>query len=170
MIALPIVTRRLEIRPFTPADARAMLDVYGDPDVMRYIPGGPLAGLDAVRAVLDEHAEAHARDDYAFWALVERSTGRILGDVGFGVFAPTGDTELGYTLARNAWGRGYATEAAGACLGAALADRPGRRVIAVADAENLASHRVAERIGMHRGGPITAHGRPHELFIADGRP
>ena len=163
-IPLPMETERLEIRPFVPeTDAAAIADVYGDPEVMRFIPGGAL-GLDAIQAELDRHRRWQAARGFSSWALVERATGRLIGDVGFGIFEPTGDVELGYTLARDCWGRGYATEAAAVCLDAALAHLDVPRILAVVDAENNASMRVAERIGMERLDSIEAHGRPHFVF------
>ena len=89
---------------------------------------------------------------------------RFVGDVGFGVYEPTGEPELGYSLARSDWGRGYATEAARACLDAALTHLTDARVVALVDAENHASLRVAERIGMRHVDTVEAHGRPHILF------
>jgi RimJ/RimL family protein N-acetyltransferase len=100
--------------------------------------------------------------------LIESATDRLIGDVGFGVFAPTGDVELGYTLGRNAWSRGFATEAASACLAAALKYLAVPRIIAVVDAENASSQRVAERIGMARLETTAAYGRPHVIFAAAG--
>ena len=90
----------------------------------------------------------------------------MIGDVGFGIFEPTGDIELGYTLARDCWGRGYATEAAAACLAAGLRHLGAPRIVAAVDAENDASMRVAERIGLARIDTVEAHGRPHVLFAA----
>ena len=90
----------------------------------------------------------------------------MIGDAGFGILEQTGDVELGYTLARAYWGRGYATEAAAACLEAGLAHIAAPRIVAVVDEDNEASLRVAERIGMTRIGTIEAHGRPHVLFAA----
>jgi len=167
LIPLPIETERLLVRAFRPLDdAEAMLSVYGDPEVMKFIPGGAL-GLDAVRATLEAHVRDHVTRGLAFWAVVERETGRVIGDVGFGVFEPTRDVELGYTLARSAWGRGYATEAAGACLAAGFAHLSVPRIVAVVDARNESSLRVAERIGMARIEMIDAHGRPHVLFARE---
>ena len=166
MLALPIVTPRLKIRPFVPGDAEPMMAVYGDADVMRYIPGGPLPDVDAVRAIMEEQIVAQAERGYAYYAVELIADGSVVGDAGFGLFEPTGDVELGYTFARRAWGVGYATEAAAACLAAALAGLDVPRVIAVAEVENVASHRVAERIGMRREREIEAHGRPHVLFAA----
>jgi len=166
-IPLPIETERLLIRPFTPSsDSHAMVEVYCDPDVMRFIPGGALAGEETVRALLESYAGAQAERGFSSWALVEREAGRLVGDVGFGIFHPTGDVELGYTLARNCWGRGYASEAAEACLTAALTHLDAPRIVAVVDAENEASIRVPERIGMTRIESIEAYGRPHVLFAA----
>lgn len=162
-IPLPIETERLTIRRFTAGDRAALAELYADPDVMRYIPYGVLdaAGLERV---LEKYARVEAERGYTFWAIVDRVTDRFLGDVGFGVYEPTGEPELGYSLARSAWGNGYASEAARACLAAALAHLDVPRVVALVDADNARSLRVAERIGMERQGPVDAHGCPHILF------
>ena len=97
-------------------DATAMLAVYGDPEVMRFIPGGALAGLEAVRSTLETYAREQESRGFSFWAVVERETGHVIGDVGFGIFEPTGELELGWTLARDRWGHGYGAEVAAACL------------------------------------------------------
>jgi [ribosomal protein S5]-alanine N-acetyltransferase len=166
-IPLPLETERLLIRPFLVAeDAEPMEAVYCDPEVMRYIPGGALADAEAVRATLATHAGTQERLGFSAWAVVERQTADVIGDAGFGIFEPTGDVELGYTLARPYWGRGYATEAAGACLEAGLAHIAAVRIVAVVDEANAASLRVADRIGMPRIGTIEAHGRPHVLFAS----
>jgi len=166
-IPLPIETERLLVRPFAPEpDARAMAEIYCDPEVMRFIPGGALADEKAVRSLLERYVDAHDRQGFSSWAVVERRTGRLIGDVGLGIFEPTGDIELGYTLARDYWGLGYASEAAKACLAAALAHLDVPRIVAVVDLENEASLRVSERIGMTRTKTIEAHGRPHALFVS----
>jgi [ribosomal protein S5]-alanine N-acetyltransferase len=164
-IPLPIETERLILRPFEPErDAEQMLEVYGDPAVMRYIPEDVYRSLAAVRATLERYAREQESRGFSFWAVVERSGGRVIGDAGFGVFEQTGDVELGYTFKRDRWGRGYATEAARACLDAALAHLDVARIIAVVDEKNQRSSRVAERIGMALAETVELHGRPHRLF------
>lgn len=143
-----------------------MLAVYGDPEVMEFIPGGAFRGVVTVEARLKSYASRHSRRGYSSWAVVERESGRVIGDAGFGLFEPTGDVELGYTLARDRWGLGYATEAARACLEEGLEHLTVPRIIALADEENVASQRVAEKIGMTRVETIEAHYRPHVLFEA----
>lgn len=167
-VTLPIETERLLTRSFdAEVDSAPMFGVYGDPDVMRFIPGGALANVEAVKAMLDGYANAHQALGFSSWGLVERTSESLIGAVGFGIFEPTGDIELGYTLARLHWGHGYATEAAGACLAAGLAQLHAERIIAVVDEANESSLRVADRIGMRRVDVITAHGRPHVLFAAE---
>jgi RimJ/RimL family protein N-acetyltransferase len=164
-IPLPIETERLILRPFEPAsDAEQMLEVYGDPAVMRYIPEDVYRSLAAVRTTLERYAREQESRGFSFWAVVERAGGHVIGDAGFGVFAQTGDVELGYSFRRDRWGRGYATEAARACLDAALAHLDVARVVAVVDAENQRSSRVAERIGMTVADTVELRGRPHRLF------
>ena len=166
-IPLPIETERLLIRAFVPeSDSKEMVRVYSDPEVMRFIPGGVLADEAAVQRVLRSYAGAQADRGFSSWAMVERATGRLIGDVGFGIFEPTGEVEIGYTLARDCWGRGLATEAARAALTAGLGHIGVPRIIAVVAADNHSSLRVPERIGMTRVGEIGAYGRPHVLFAA----
>ncbi len=162
---LPIETDRLLIRPFVPdADCEQMLGIYDDREVMHFIPGGALAGVAAVRSNLERYANTQRRLGFSSWAVVARESELLIGDVGFGIFEPTGDIELGYTLGRQYWGRGYATEAARACLTTALAHLAPPRIIAVVDEQNDASRRVAQRIGMAQLETLEAHGRPHALF------
>jgi ribosomal-protein-alanine N-acetyltransferase len=170
-IPLPIETERLILRAFEPErDADQMLEVYGDPDVMRFIPEDVYRGLDAVRATLERYAHEQESRGFSFWAVVERDGARVIGDAGFGVFEQTGNVELGYTLRRDRWGRGYATEAARACLKAGLAHLDVPRIVAVVDAENLRSARVAERIGMAAVDTVHLRGRPHTLFAVRRAP
>jgi ribosomal-protein-alanine N-acetyltransferase len=170
-IPLPIETERLILRRFDPSrDGEPMLAVYGDPEVMRFIPGGAYRSLEAVRSRLERYAQEHDTRGFSFWAVVERQSGEAIGDAGFGVYRETGDLELGYTLRRDRWGLGYATEAARACLEAAFAHLEVAQVVAVVDEENPRSFRVAERIGMAQVGTVRGtNGRPHALF-ATSRP
>jgi RimJ/RimL family protein N-acetyltransferase len=165
-IPFPIVTRRLLIRPFTAEDRPSLAALYADPEVMRYIPYGVL-DEHGLERVLEKYARVEMQHGFTFWAIVERRTSRFVGDVGFGAYAATGEPELGYSLARAEWGRGYASEAAAACIDAAFQYLGVPRVVALVDAENTASLRVAERIGMQAEGLVDAHGRPHMLFTSE---
>src|SRR3954464_5238639 len=156
-------TPRLELRPFSTDDAPAAHRVYSDPDVMRYVATGPLAEESMTVRLLQDYS-AHQREwGYSFWAVVERASGTLIGDAGL-YRTPAGEVELGYTLGKPWWGRGYATEAAGAWLEAAFSQLGISEVVALAEPANAASLRVLEKLGMTRAGERTAFGRAHAVF------
>ena len=159
MIPVPIETGRLLIRPFADEDVEPVMALFTDPVVMQYI---SLRGK-TVPELLDEYRRRYEERGYTFWALCERD-GPLVGDVGFGTYDATGDPELGYTLAPQAWGRGYAAEAGRACADALFAHLPHDRIVAMVDTRNERSLRTAERIGMHRVGEVEHPWHTHMLF------
>jgi RimJ/RimL family protein N-acetyltransferase len=95
---------------------------------------------------------------FGLLAVTERETGRLIGEAGLQYLEEGPDIEVGYTLARAAWGRGYATEAAGAILRWGFAGLRLHRIVAVADPANAASLRVLEKLGMGRIGLRECYG------------
>ena len=114
--------------------------------------------------LLNEYAEGQRARGYSTWAVVEKASARTVGDAGFEIYKPTGEPELGYTLAADVWGRGYATEAARACVAAAFEHLSVQRIVAKVEIGNDRSMQVAERLGMRRIDTIELHGRPHVLL------
>ena len=167
-IPLPIETERLLIRPFDPSDADSMAKVYGDPEVMRHVVLGVL-DHDRTAALLEGYRRSQEEHGFSTWAVVEKESGTVVGDAGFGIYAPTGEPELGYTLATRVWGRGYGLDAAGACVETAFAHLPHRRLLAKIEPDNERSLRLAERLGMRPVETISVDGRPH-LLLALERP
>ena len=160
-------TERLELRPFTLGDAPTIHPVYSDPEVMEHVGNGPVEDLGATEAMLREYIAHQDANGFSFWAVIERDSGAVIGDAGLFLLDGRGpEVELGYTLARESWGRGYATEAARALLAAGFDDFGLDEVVAVADPANTASTRVLEKIGMRRVGMRQAYGRPHALYRA----
>ena len=156
----PLVTERLELRRFTAADLEPLLDVFGDAEVMRYV-GAERRPLG--RGQVEAPARQRPRRDWSahgfgLLAIVERDTGRLVGEAGLQHLEAGPDIELGYTLARAAWGRGYATEAARAVLRWGFAGLRLHRIVAVADPANTASLHVLEKLGMTRRGRRECYG------------
>jgi RimJ/RimL family protein N-acetyltransferase len=158
-----LTTPSLTLRPFADGDAGAMHRIYSDPEVMRYVATGPAANLAATERLLRDYGIHQRAHGFSFWGVVERTSGTLIGDAGL-YRAPSGEVELGYTLAVAAWGHGYATEAATAWLGAAFGSLGIAEVIALAEPANEASLRVLEKAGMRRTGERSAFGRPHVVF------
>jgi RimJ/RimL family protein N-acetyltransferase len=152
-VGLPIETARLRIRPFTPVDAAHIHEAYSDADVGTPLdPGGPTSGLeDTIDAV--DHVIAFCREHGTGpWAIEEIASARVIGDCGLFPAARSdagrdGDLELAFRLRRASWGRGYATEAAGAVISYGFEDLGARRIVADVDADNEASSRVLEKLG-----------------------
>ena len=159
----PCTGPRLVLRAFTPADVpEAHRRVYGDPEVMRHIGHGSVHDLAATEALLAAYAAHQAEHGFGFWAVDERASGQLVGDAGL-ERTLRGEVELGYSLARAAWGRGYATEAGELCLAEAR-ELGLRELVGVVDVRNPASVRVLEKLGFRPDGERTAYGRPHRVL------
>jgi RimJ/RimL family protein N-acetyltransferase len=147
-IEFPIETERLLLRPMTDADAEEMHEVYGDPSTFQYIERGPAASVAETRERIAEkaaHQEAHG---FALWAVVERASGRVVGDCGLQMLEGGPEVELGYKLARAVRGRGLAAEAGRACIVVGFDDLELERIVAVTHPDNVASRRVMKKLGM----------------------
>jgi RimJ/RimL family protein N-acetyltransferase len=176
-----IETGRLLLRRFRPEDAEPLAESFADPEVMRYIGDGSTGGVEDTRAWLRRSEERWEESGWGHLAVERAADGRILGRVGFlvwnratwdkGVLAELGDlaeVELGWILAREHWGSGYATEAAAACRDWAFGARGRRRLISIIQPANLRSISVAERLGEHFEEEIvTAGGQAAHVFAVE---
>lgn len=164
-MGLPLLTERLEIRAFEPSDLEALHAVYGDPQVTRFMPSYPT--IEHTRRALDVHVREARAGNPAFWAVIERISGDLIGDAGLGLIEGTGpELELGYTLGKPWWGRGYATEAALAVRDHALGELGLTEVLALVRPGNAASIHVLEKVGMERVGMRHAYGVEHVVYSA----
>ena len=165
---MELTTARLHLRPFTAADHDAIHAVYADPEVMRYVGHGAHRTLAETVNALRIYGQVLERRGYSFLAVVEREGGTLVGDGGLHPLAGQGpDVELGYTLARSSWGRGYATELGGALIEHAFAVLGVPRVVAQVEPANLASRHVLEKLGMTEREERIAYGRPHLLYVVE---
>lgn len=151
MTDTPIETRRLILRRWRAADVAPFHAMGQDPEVMRYIgPPTSLADTEAAVARMNALGDAHGT---CFWAIERREDGAFLGFCGIKP-GPAGTPiaerpEIGWRLARSAWGQGYAKEAATACLADAWR-RGEARVFAITVPANEASWGLMIRLGMTR--------------------
>jgi [ribosomal protein S5]-alanine N-acetyltransferase len=160
-----LTTERLHLRPFTEADRLAIHAVYADPEVMRHVGHGAHRTIEETVAALRVYGEVLERRGFSFLAVTERDGGALVGDAGL---YPLGeDVELGYTLARSAWGRGYATELGRALVVHAFEVLGAPRVVAQVEPGNAGSRRVLEKLGMTERETRTAYGRPHLLYAIE---
>lgn len=144
-----LLTERLRLRELTEADATDLFRIYQDPVVMRFM-GPPPGSVDEERENVRQHRQQYyERYGYGLWGTVLRETDVLIGRCGLLGTRIGGrmETELSILLDRACWGRGYATEAARAILGAAAEHFHFDRVVAVVHPDNAASLHALERLG-----------------------
>jgi RimJ/RimL family protein N-acetyltransferase len=164
VIVPEIETERLLLRALGAEDFEAYADMVADPEVTRYLAAGePLSRWEAWRqlAMIIGHWELRG---FGMWAVEERATGRFLGRIG--CFEPDGwpAFEIGYTLARHAWGKGYATEGVAASLHYARAVLQKADVASIIRPDNAASIRVATRLGATLAETVEFFGAPALVY------
>jgi RimJ/RimL family protein N-acetyltransferase len=159
-------TRRLRLRRLEASDEADLIALDLDPEVMRYV-GSP-AGVKTPAETAERAREriragrSGEQELLGFWVIEGREDRAFLG-LGALLFMPTresgfadvpdvADVEVAYRLARSAWGRGFATEAAGALVAHALRTVGLPRVVAVTYPENQASQRVLDKLGFEPRG------------------
>ncbi|HEV2695635.1 MAG TPA: GNAT family N-acetyltransferase [Verrucomicrobiae bacterium] len=148
----PIVceTPRLILRKFNDSDVEPLFSFLGDPEVMRFSIRGPLTWEDIQTKYLPACLKRYSRDGLGQWAVVRKSDGICVGECGICVQEVEGkkEFEISYRMRRDCWGIGLATEAAQACRDHGFKNVGLRRLISIIEAENAASIRVAEKMGM----------------------
>ena len=140
-----IETKRLLLRRVTAADLDELIAIHADPEIERF-----MGTFDQDRATdwLDRVDQSWHAHGYGRVAITDRATGRLLGRTGLQYFEQFAETELGWTLRRDAWGCGYATEAACACADWAFREFEIRYFTSLIEPDNERSINLAERLGM----------------------
>lgn len=159
-----LLTLRLRLRAFAPNDFDAYAAMMADPDVTRHLGDGkPLTRAEAWRQMSMFLGHWMLRG-FGIWAVEERATSTFIGRIG--CFEPEGfpGFEIGYTLAKAAWRRGYAREGAAAALQFARETLGRTEIISIIRPENAASIRVAEALGATRAETIDFYGAPSFIY------
>lgn len=174
-------TERLLLRAPVADDAEALAPMYADPEVMRYVGDGrPLARAETERSV-KRMIQRWEADGFGLFTTVRKEDGVVIGRVGLLVWnadtwEPTTraesengrtEVEVGYTLGRDYWGQGYATEAAGAVRDYALRELGADRLIALIIHGNTASENVARKLGLRYERDVMLGRREAQLFALD---
>jgi RimJ/RimL family protein N-acetyltransferase len=156
-------TARLIVRPWRAEDRPAFAAIMSDPEVTHYVN----FGRPYTEAQMDEWLARQARQlaehDLCMGAVIEKSSGRLIGLSGIQPLGTTGDLEIGWIFGRDAWGHGYATEAGRAAMEHVLETLGRARVVAIIDPDNEPSKRVAARLGMRWEARCTGAQLGHRL-------
>jgi RimJ/RimL family protein N-acetyltransferase len=177
---LELTTERLVLRMPVKEDAEALAPMYADPEVMRYVGDGRTLTKAETELSVRRMIERWEVDEFGLFTTLRQEDDAIIGRVGILIWnsetwepttraqasGPT-EVEVGYTLGRDYWGQGYATEAAGAARDYALNGLGADRVIALIIHGNTASENVARKLGLEYERDIRLGRRDAQLFALD---
>ena len=160
-------TERLILRGWEPRDFEPLAAIHADADVMTFL-GGVQERPDAFRALGNLIGHWTLRG-YGKWAVERKSDGAMMGRVG--LINPEGwpGLEVGWTLGKQYWGQGYATEAASAAMRYGFMTQPVDKLLSCIDENNIASQNVAKRLGETKGERanlrVAGHDNPVDLWF-----
>jgi ribosomal-protein-alanine N-acetyltransferase len=158
-----IQTERLALRKMTPEDASFAFELNSDPKVVQYTGDGPFESVEAARTFLENYSD-YERNGFGRWAVVLKNTDETIGWCGLKRDRETGEIDLGYRFLRKHWNKGYASEAAIACLDAGFRQFAMDRIVGRARKENVYSIRILEKVGMQHVADFEEDGESWVLY------
>jgi RimJ/RimL family protein N-acetyltransferase len=144
-------TRRLILRHYTMDDLDSLVTFYSDPDVVKYIPDASRS-YEEIKDELEWHMNGHPKfPELGLWATIHKETGDFIGRCGLLPWTLEGqnEVEVAFALSKSYWGQGLATEAAQGIVQYAYETLNLSRLVCLIEEGNLASIRVATKIGMN---------------------
>ncbi len=165
-------TERLIIRRFTFDDLPKLIELRLDEEVIKYLGGRRLQNSEAIKKRLQFYVDCYAKFGYGMCAMIWKETGEMIGWCGLQPLEETGETEVGYGMIKEFWGKGIGYECAKAWLNYGFKIANAERIVAVADPENTGSWRIMEKCGMkyertdeHYGMECVFYGISKEEFL-----
>ena len=157
-----LTTERLKLRAVEVGDAQAIYAIFSDNEVTKYYDLESFTSLEQAESFIARMRERFEQEQGIRWAIVEQSSGNLVGTCGFNVWhSRNNSTVLGYDLNRSAWGKGYATEAVGAIVDYVFSqafNREINRIQALTIPENVASEKVLTKLGFVEEGLLRQYG------------
>ena len=163
LVPQQLESKRLLLRQFTDGDWQDIHRYFSDPEAMFFTHGRALSEGETWRVMCSMIGHWQVRG-YGPYAVEEKSSGSVLGTVGFWYPNDWPDPEIKWGLARQSWGQGLATEAATLVHAAGCAHLPDIALISLIHDDNKASIGVARAIGAQRERSIDYEGEPHGVY------
>jgi len=143
-------TERLVLTTWQPSDWLAFRPIATDVEVMRYITGGEPWTEERIQAFVNRQIQLYSERGFCRWKLLLKPSMELIGFCGVGFWGKALEPEIGWWLARQHWGCGFATEAARVALQDGF-ERVGlERINSIARPANAASIHIMEKLGFQR--------------------
>jgi len=146
-MTIELETPRLILKEFNHEDAHYLFELNSDPDVTRYVGSGAYNSIDEVHDFISNY-DQYEKYKMGRLNMFNKQTGEYIGWCGLKYLVDEGYTDLGYRLLKRHWGKGYATEAAIACIGYGFNVLNLNEIIGTAMKENKGSIRFFEKLGL----------------------
>jgi ribosomal-protein-alanine N-acetyltransferase len=160
-----IQTSRLILQPWAINDMETLFKICRDPEVMLHIGNGqPFQNLLEAQRFLEWAVDYQRENGFCRWKVFEKTSNKIIGSCGFARLESIGEIELGYLFARGSWGKGYASEAAQACLNYGFEQLGFSKVVALTNPHHTASQKVVEKIGLISKGVKNLDGKNNMIY------
>jgi [ribosomal protein S5]-alanine N-acetyltransferase len=160
---MTLETPRLTLQPFTPEDLDHLAELHSNPEVNQFYKVQGAWPRELVSEYLSGFIKDYQTLGYSKLKVTLKD-GTFIGRAGFSLWEETGETELGYSLKREQWGKGYATEASLELVRWIFEKTNLGYIIAFAAVENIASRNVLEKIGMRFTGIRSVNTVPHAFY------
>lgn len=155
-------TSRLRFRQFTPDDLDWLIELLSDTEVNRYF-GGPQP-RSGIEEYLKWYLDCYEKYGFGYCVMTLKESGVDIGMAGLQPLENTGEIEVGYAMAKDHWGRGFATESCLGWLGYGFNTLDLPRIVAVASPGNTPSHHVMEKCGMTYEKNTFAYGHDSVMY------
>jgi ribosomal-protein-alanine N-acetyltransferase len=149
-----IETERLILREMIPSDDEGMFELDSNPEVHRFVGKSPVTLIDESRLMIENIRMQYDENGIGRWAVILKETNEFIGWSGIKLIKDTINNhqnfyEIGYRFIQKHWGKGYATEAGLAFVDYAFNEMKVENLYAYADAGNINSRHILEKLGMH---------------------
>ena len=146
---LPLIkTERLALSMFEVCDVDSLFELFSDDEVQKYLSPENRRNREQMEITLKKMLERWKERGFGLWRVGERHGGKMFGYCGFQYFDQTLKVEIVFAFLKNFWAKGFATEAANACLKFGFEELLFEKVFAATHPENTSSRRVLEKLGM----------------------
>lgn len=163
-------TPRLILRALQPSDLDDLYEYASDPEIDEYVPWEHYNNIEEARENLNEFLEDYEKHGLGAWGIEHRTERKLIGIINLSRPHPINRrVEMGYTISRAYWGKGYATDAVQAVIQFGFEKMNLVRIEAVVLPENLASTRVLEKSGLQFEGVLHSYqvwrNKPRDLLM-----
>lgn len=151
-------TERLVLREHISEDANAILEIFGDIEVMRFFGMKPIQSLNAARKMIDYFKKSSEENGLNRWAVVLKDLDAVVGSIFYtNIEKPYFRAEIGYLLSRKHWGKGIMTEALERIISFGFEQMNLNKIQALITIDNQRSFALIERLGFCREGVLREH-------------